>query len=225
MATRAQLERSLSNVRYLNGRKVNWLKPPKANTKMLWRDKTMYGRPVYGSFRTLCHLDRLDRIARRKYGQGIVVIQSAFNTTVSASAGTHDFDACLDIYIPGVSWWEQQRFLRANGFACWYRHPPLFGNHIHGFTLPEREGRSISDDYKVHGFKVGKYVDGGYATYGRLVTSSQISDYYNHAFGLSNQHTPNSDRSWFPDDIEATIFDLNKFVANRQREARRLAAA
>lgn len=225
MVNKATLERSLSNVRYLSGRKVNWYKPPAANTKMLWRDKTMYDRPVYGSFRTLCHLDRLDRLARKKYGKGIVVIQSAFNTTVAASAGTHDYDCCLDVYIPGVSWWEQQRFFRANGFGGWYRYPPLFGNHLHVFSLPEREGQSISDDYKVHGFKVGKYVDGGYSTYGRLVTSSQISDYYNHAFGLSSRHTPNSDRSWFPDDIEATIFDLGKYVANRQKEARRLAAA
>lgn len=224
MTTRLKLLMSLGNVRYLNGRRVNWRKPPPANKKMLWRDRTMYGRPVYGSFRTLCHLDRLDRLARRKYGKGIVVIQSAYNTSVAASAGTHDYDACLDIYIPGVSWWEQQRFFRANGFACWYRHPPLFGNHIHGFTLPEREGKSISDDYKVHGFKVGKYVDGGHSLYGRLVTSSQITDYYNEAFGLSGQHKAGSDKSWFPANKEATIFRLDKFVANRVKEMKKLEA-
>ena len=178
-----------------------------------------------GSFRTLCHLDKMDRIARRKYGTGIVVIQSAYNSTVAASAGTHNLDCCLDVYIPGVSWWEQQRFFRANGFACWYRHPPSFGNHIHGFTLPPREGRSISDDYQVHGFEVGLYVDGGYSTRGGLVTSSQIADYYNEAFGLSGQHVSGSDDSWYPPNIEATIFDLNKFIKARQHQADKLAAA
>lgn len=230
MATRAKLQRSISNVRYLNGRKVNWRKPPAANRKMLWRDKTMYGRPVYGSFRTLCHLDRIDRLARKKYGRGVVVIQSAYNTTVAASAGTHDFDACLDAYIPGVSWWGQQKFFRANGWGAWYRYPPLFGNHIHMISLPEREGQSISDDYRVHGFKVGKYVDGGHSVYGREVTSSQLYDYYKRAFGLSNQHTPGSDKSWHPathkkGGVEATIFKLDSYVASRVREVKKLEAA
>lgn len=210
---------------HLNGRKINWLKPPPATKKVMWTRRDSSGRRVTGSLRTICHLDRLNRLARKKYGVDIVVIQPPFNTTVKASAGTHDRDCCLDVYIPGVSWWEQQRFFRANGFACWYRHLPLFGNHIHGFTLPPREGQSISDDFKVHGFVVGIYVDGGYSLDGHLVTSSQIQDYYNHAFGLANQHTPHSDKSWYPKNIEATIFDLGAYIKNRAREQRDKEAA
>jgi len=97
------------------------------------------------------------------------------------------------------------------------RKPPLFGWHYHGFTLPPREGKSISDDFQVHGFRVGIYVDGGWSTRGALVTTSQIADYYNHAFGLSYQHRPGSDKTWFPKDIKATIFDLDAYVAQRAK--------
>lgn len=206
-------------VRHLNGRPINWRKPPAPNKMCAWSKRTSSGRPIRGSFRTLCHMNRLNNLALHKYGHEIVVIQSDWNTGVAASAGTHDFDATWDIYIPGVGWWETQRFLRANGFGCWYRHPPLFGNHIHGFTLPPREGSSISDDFKVRGFKVGIYVDGGYSSRGGLVTSSQIADYYNEAFGLAGRHSPHSDRSWFPKDKRATIFNLHNYVARRARLA------
>jgi hypothetical protein len=174
-----------------------------------WTKKDYLGRPIKGSFRTLCHLNRLNNLALKKYGKEIVIIQRDWNTTVAASAGTHDFDSVWDIYIPGVSWWEQQRFFRANGFGCWYRHPPLFGNHIHGFTLPHPEGRYRGDDFASQGTRVGIYVPG------------QLEDYYNEAFGLANQHTPRSDKSWFPDNKEATVFNLSKYVktrANRQRK-------
>lgn len=204
-------------VTYPNGHAINWRKPPRPNTMCSWTKKDQQGRSVKGSFRTLCHLNRINNLALHKYGKEIVIIQRDWNTGVAASAGTHDFDSVWDLFIPGVPWWEQQWFFRINGFGCWYRHLPLFGNHIHGFSLPEREGQSISDDFQVAGFKVGIYVDGGYSTRGHLVTSSQLLDYYNHAFGLSGQHTPGSDRSRFPKDIEATIFRLDNYVERRAR--------
>lgn len=200
------------------GREINWSKPPKPTTIVRWLHQ---GRVYKASFRSACHMARLNALSKAKFGVEIRVIQPCFNTGVAASAGTHDFDATWDIFIPGVSWREQERFLRANGFGCWYRHPPAFGHHIHGFTLPPREGQSISDDFKVHGFKVGKYVDGGHSTFGRMITSSQLEDYYLEAFGLSGQHTPGSDNSWFPDNKAATVFDLNAFVARRVKNAER----
>lgn len=208
-------------VRTADGKPINWRRPPRPNTMCTWTKRDQAGRPIRGTFRTLCHLNRLNNLALKRFGREIVVIQRDWNTGVAASAGTHDYDATWDLYIPGVDWWTQQRFFRANGLGCWYRHPPLFGNHIHGFTLPPREGRSISDDFAVHGIKVGVYVDGGYSTRGRLVTSSQLADYYARAFGLSGQHEPGSDRSWHPatrpGGVEATIFDLDKYVAQRAR--------
>lgn len=206
----------------LKGKELDWDAPRTLKPTMIvkWSDKDMYGREVKGSLRTIAQLDLMSVRAKRRFNSRVVIIQPPFNTSVAASAGTHDFDACMDWYIPGLDWWRTQRFGRWNGQGCWYRHAPLFGNHIHGFVLPPREGQSISDDFKVHGYKVGKYVDGGYGTYGRLVTSSQLADYYNRAFGLSNQHTYDSDKSWHPGrtkgGIEATLFDLPKYITKKR---------
>lgn len=178
---------------------------------------SLNGHTYKGSLRTCAHMHRLDVMARKKFGQGVTVIQPDWNTGVVASAGTHDFDSCWDVHINGVGWWDQQRFFRANGFACWYRHPPLFGNHIHGFTLPPHKG-TPKDDFADAGIKVGKWVDGGLSAIGRLVGSSQIEDYYYHAFGLAGQHTGHSDTSWFPSDIPSTIFDLPAYIGRRVAE-------
>jgi hypothetical protein len=201
--------------RLLGGAKIDWNHPPAPNAKVQWSKKDEKGRTVKGSLRVICHLNRLNNLAVKRFDEGVSVIQPPFNTTVSASKGTHDFDACMDIHIPGVGWWAQQRFFRANGLGCWYRHPPTFSNHIHGFTLPPREGTVISDDFKAAGRVVGVFVDGGHSLKGGQVTSSQIEDYYNHAFGLAGQHEPNSDTSWFPADIKATIFDLQRYIDRR----------
>ena len=47
-----------------NKPQVNWDKPPKANVKLMWSQTTVSGGRVYGSFRTVAHLDRL----RREHG-------------------------------------------------------------------------------------------------------------------------------------------------------------
>jgi hypothetical protein len=179
----------------------------------------MYGGTVKGSIRHIAHLDRLNNLSKRRFGREIVVIQSAFSTGVEASKGTHDYDMVADLYIPGVNWWAQQRFFRRNGFACWYRPttPGLWSNHIHGFTLPHHLGRARNNDFIQRGFKVGVYIDGGVSLFGRKITSSQLHDYFAEAFGLKDRHTPGSDKSWFPDDKEATVFDLGAYVRRRAR--------
>lgn len=201
---------------YLNGNPIHWRKPPDPAKIVKWSKKDTVGREIRGSFRTICHLNRLNNLAINKFGRGIEVIQRDWNTTVAASAGTHDFDSTFDVLIPGVGWWAAQRFLRANGFACWYRPatPGLWGNHIHGFTLPPRRKALVSDDFRQDGNKVGIYVDGGYSTEGRVVTSSQIADYYNHRSGLRGHA---HDSSWFPRDIRTTIFNLDEYVQRRAR--------
>lgn len=199
----------MAEVRLLSGRKVNWAHPPKANAKC---KLTLNGHAYTAGFRTLCHLNMTNNKAKKKFGHGVVVLQPPFNKSVGASAGTHDFDSVWDIYIPGVGWWDQQRFFRSLGWGIWYRHPPLFGNHEHGFTLPPRRS------FARLGIKVGKYIDGGISIGGHKVTSSQLDDFYNHAFGLSGQHGHGSDKSWFPKDIDATIFNLKAYVQNRARK-------
>lgn len=188
-------------------------------TRARWHKKTMYGKPVIGSVRAIAHLDWMNKRAKAIFGTELVVIQSAYNTSVAASAGTHDEDLVFDLYIPGVDWWRQQRFFRNHGFWCWYRHAPLFGNHIHGICMvPHVAGFSWSEAPARRGFKVGVYVDGGYSTRGGRVTSSQIEDYADlDAFGLYNQHTRNSDRSYKPRNLNGTIFHLNDYISRRKR--------
>ena len=128
-----------------------------------------------------------ERLAAHNPEATLRIIQSCYNTGVNASAGTHDKDAVLDVEIVGMDWWSSQRFLREHGWAAWVRFPPAFTWHIHmvslGYVGP-----------------VGIYVPG------------QVTDYYNHALGLKGGHTPGSDKSWFPDNIDSTIFDYQEWT-------------
>lgn len=199
------------------GKEFVWKNPPTAQTRAHWDKKTVTGHVVQGSVRHIAHLDRLDNLSQARFHQPVRVYQSAYSTGVPASAGTHDYDMVADLYIPNVDWWAQQRFFRRNGFACWYRHAPLFMNHIHGFTLCHHSGSDYNDDWAAGGFKVGLYIDGGVSTHGRKITSSQRDDYQHHAFGLAGMHTPNSDKSWFPANIEDTVFDLHGYIERHKR--------
>lgn len=193
----------MTEVLWMNGHDINWIdNPPNARHMVKWSKPGIFGQTIHGSLRTIAWLDRLSNLAVARFGHSVDVIQGCFNVGVAASAGTHDKDAVLDIRIPGVNWWLQQRFVRANGGAGWYRHCPEFcGNeHIHVACLPA-DGWHFRTD-------VGIFVPG------------QILDYHNHAFGLSGEHTPGSDDSWFPKNINATAFDLSKYIANQRAQQR-----
>lgn len=143
------------------------------------RKRDVWGDFVRGSRATIAQLEFTDQRCLDVFGQGFEVMQGAYNSDIAASAGTHDFDRCIDGFIPRVGWWDSQRFLR---FTClqfaYYRQPwQGFREHIH---------MCASHTYET---RVGEWVPG------------QIADYYNHAFGLSGLHTPGSDTSPFPDPI------------------------
>ena len=160
--------------------------------KIRWQGHvTMYGRPVYGSRRSIAHLEYTNQRSLKKFNEEIGIIQSAYNSGVEASAGTHDFDATYDTYIAGVDWWSQQRFFRECGWAAWYRYPPAFGRHIHMISLG-------------YNTRVGIYVPG------------QVNDYYRRALGLKGQHNTGADTSWFPPDIDKTVFDYGAWKKKEQ---------
>jgi hypothetical protein len=145
---------------------------------------TIAGRTFKCTRRTEAHLLwTIARLAVLHPQARLVIIQTCYNTGVSASAGTHDFDAVFDVQIVGLDWFTAQRFLRAHGWAAWVRQPPAFSFHIHMVSL---------------GYvgKVGIFVPG------------QVADYYNHRSGLSG-HVP--DTTWHPDDIDSTIFDFEEW--------------
>lgn len=185
------------------GREVDWSQRLDPTMMCRWSRTTISGKSVRGSLRTIAHFEQLDEKAMRRFKTHFTVIQAPYNTTVAASAGTHDYDCCVDWYLPGVDWWTTQRWSRANGLAGWYRHPPTFPNHMHSFTIPALKGGQLAYTFAT---RVGIYVPG------------QLVDYYNHAFGLSEQHTPGSDRSWFPKSIASTVFDLDRFIQRKREE-------
>lgn len=197
----------MTEVLNLDGSKIDWTRPQDPTRKVKWSDDSVSWGPVTGSLRTISHLDWMSKKSEKNFGQKIIVIQPPYNTGYEPSAGTHDLDTCKDWYIPGVDWWMTQRFGRAHGDGCYYRRPSQgFSNHIHGFTLPVNHRFATT---------VGIYIDGGFSLYGRLVTSSQLADYYAHRDALvGHAHDP----SWFPKDINATIFNFNAWL-RAQREA------
>lgn len=156
--------------------------------------------------RTAAHLEwTIKRLANRHPGTHLHVTQPCFNKGVKASEGTHDFDACLDFQIEGLGGIEGQSFLRWAGWADWWRTPAQgFPFHHHAISL----------GFARYDITVGKYVDGGWSLFGAKLFTSQVEDYFNHTYGLKGMHTPGMDRTPFPDDIPATIFNYEQWKAD-----------
>jgi hypothetical protein len=167
-----------------------------AQSDLIWYSKpNIYGNKFRCSKRTGAHLDRtryrLQKLAqKRKKSYELRIIQGSYNSSVDASAGTHDFDAVLDVQIVGMDWYEAQRWLRRQGWAAWVREPPTFSWHIHMISLPPYKLRWVS--------KVGYLVSG------------QVNDYYAKKSGLVG-HYP--DPTWHPSPIAKTIFNYNLWMA------------
>lgn len=174
-------------------------------------DIITYSQPSTGhgffqcSRRTAAHLDYTkDRLAKRHPGAQLVIIQGCYHAGIGVSEGTHDKDCCLDVRIVGLEWMKAQSFLRSLGWGGWWRRPwqGPWDDHIHMISL----------GFANYGLPVGIYIDGGLSKFGQKVTSSQVEDYYNHAWGLEGMHDPGSDPSWFPADISATVFDYEAWL-------------
>lgn len=162
------------------------------------------GRTFTASNRTAAHLQTtIAKLAALHPSARLVIIQTCYNQGVAASAGTHDYDGVFDVEIVGLTWWQAQRFLRSCGWAAWYRHTGIWADssawHIHMCSIPEGlPGNPTIDQidgaYSHVGIQVGIYVPG------------QIDDYYAHALGLKGLHRAGDDRSWFPSNINATVY-------------------
>lgn len=186
---------------------------------------TLGGKTFRCSSWTAAHLQHTIDVLREKHPAAqLVVIQGCYNTTVAASAGTHSADGVLDVRIDGLPWLTAQAFLRSLGWAAWWRHQgawaPEAAWHIHMGTIPpglpnRPTAQQVGAAYVALGIQVGKYIDGGYTTSSphQVTASSQIVDYFAHAFGLANLHRPGSDTTWFPPSIQATVFDMRSYTA------------
>lgn len=147
------------------------------------------------------------------------IVQTCYHTGVAASAGTHDCDCVLDVWIYGgvlgADPWKAQKVLRRLGWAAWFRHTGTWAAksawHIHMISLPtglpaNPTALDVGKAYAALGIKVGEYIDGGFTTTGRVVATSQVVDYFNRAEGLAGEHVQNDDPSWHPADINQTVF-------------------
>lgn len=167
------------------------------------------GRFFRCSQRTYAHLLKTQAALSRRFPKAYIrVIQGSYNTGVALSAGTHDRDATLDVQVVGLSWQEAESFLRAQGWAAWWRHTGSWASqsmwHIHMTSLGAVEAGCV----------VGYLIDGGRSLYGRTVASSQIADYYAHRDALVT-HAP--DPTWHPANIARTVFNYRTWLeANMQ---------
>lgn len=164
--------------------------------------RTVAGHTFKCSNRTYWHLVWTIWVLKLRHPKAkLGIYQTCYNTTIALSKGTHDFDAVFDVWIDGLDWWRAQRFLRRRGWACWYRHTGSFAStpHIHMISIPlglsaNPSAEDVHAAFSRLGIKVGVYVPG------------QVDDYYAHAYGLAGEHRAGSDHSWFPDNINATVF-------------------
>ncbi len=154
--------------------------------KILYSDRGQFGQNCFVGRRTAGHLDSTkERLAAEHPGTRLVIIQSAFNTDVPKSEGSHDFDAALDVFIGGMDFTNAQRFLRKCGWAAWHRFPPAFGHHIHMVSL----GCPC---------QVGGLVPGQIADYRAKPPRNGLAG---HAI----------DNTFHPENIEATVFDFEEW--------------
>ncbi len=159
------------------------------NELITYRLPNIFGQFFKCSRRTAAHLDYTIAELKKVNPQAVFhIIQGCYNTTVSASAGTHDYDAVLDVAIAGMDWNVAQLFLRRHGWAAWWRKPPTFTNHIHMVSLGYTS-------------RVGVFVPG------------QVSDYYANRSGLvghAMDPTPHPDPQW--------VFDFYEYLGENRED-------
>jgi hypothetical protein len=84
-----------------------------------------------------------------KLGGPLTVTQGSYNTTVAASAGTHNGGGCIDFSVRGLTLTQinkRVRALRIVGFAAWHRFPSEgpWPEHIHAVAVGCKELAAIA---------------------------------------------------------------------------------
>lgn len=79
-----------------------------------------------------------------RLGGNLPVTQGSYNTSVSASAGTHNGGGALDFSVRGLTRAQINRrvkALREVGFAAWFRpaRPGVWGPHIHAIAIGTKD--------------------------------------------------------------------------------------
>jgi hypothetical protein len=126
------------------------------------------GKPKYVTRR---HYAKI-KLAEKKLGYPITVVQGSYHTGVKASAGTHDGGGCLDL--APFDWKHKCRVFRELGDTAWHRAalPDVWSEHIHTVDLGSANLASIC--------------------------IQQVKDYRANLDGLKH---PKKDPQWRPDPI------------------------
>lgn len=200
---------------------IDWRPHPARDARVSSNVIAGNGVRFTGSFYVLTNFQFLQTKAPKQLGYQLYIMQPPYSDG-SLSAGTHNLDYALDIrpdrgFNSIEEGFKLQNWLRRKGWWCWFRYTGTWAAksnwHIHGGPLPP-DGHNFPT-------KVGEYVDGGLSQWGRIITSSQLMDYWNHSFGLKGQHASGLDNhklSKYPRDIKSTIWDYKGYVKEKQEE-------
>lgn len=166
---------------------------------------TWNGRTFTAGERTWAHLFATQEWLDKNHpGWYIYVLQGAYNTTVEASAGSHDKDGALDFLIihrtsGARSWVRGQRWVRSQGWADWWRHTGSWHS---------------PSSWHHHGISLG-VIEAGCPT-GFLIPD-QVGDYL--ATPPRNGLADNArDFSWHPKNISATVFNYDRWLRQKEDE-------
>lgn len=166
------------------------------------------GHTFEASRRTVAHLDwTIRRLRWRAPWARLVILQTCYHAGYRLSAGTHDKDCAFDFMIIGMRWPRGQSFLRNAGWAADWRHTGPWADpgswHYHAISIPPGlAGRTLTPEQALAGFTAVGIVVGSYIP-------TQVSAYFQRAFGLVGENTPGSDHSYFPGNINKTIYVYN----------------
>jgi hypothetical protein len=100
------------------------------------------GRPKYITRR---HYAKV-KLAEKKLGYPLTIVQGSYNDKVEASKGTHDGGGCMDL--APFEWKRKCRVLRNLGDTAWHRPaiPNVYGEHIHTVDIGCRNLANIAAD-------------------------------------------------------------------------------
>ena len=120
----------------------------------------MSGARVKVNVRTRVMIERAESYMKQMgINSKLSISQGSFNTSVSASAGTHDGGGALDIRINNFSSASADKVvkaLRMAGFAGWRRGAnDSFSPHIHAIAIGDRSATQIAKN------QVAEYRRGG----------------------------------------------------------------
>lgn len=118
--------------------------------------KDPYDKVAFHGYTTDRRTAVMARIAERRLGVELQCFQGSYNTSVSASAGTHAGGGALDVWSSSITPQDVVHTLRKIGFAAWYRKPipGVWGAHIHAIDIGNKKLSTAARD-QVRQYRAG----------------------------------------------------------------------